>query len=701
MSKSILKLSIILIIQLVSYLSFSQNYIRLDKLMGAIVEQKNIDSLEFYSSKVVDLITNIEEAGEFKVFDYGFYLHEESFSRGAPAAFEIAKAKAASISSQYILFGRQIDRANGSIKLWIDFKFNTEDYSCMDEDAISSSLQSTANQKVNDIAYKLLNIYIPEKEILKLLYDKLLQDFCCSDFYNNESSRHKEEYRSGESCLHLDLIQSAKSSLIDNEDYIRILKYLKAIYDFYKKCDNEEWKSEVKDGIVPKCVWEDIEIDTLFYYGPLDVPFNSGRIDGTYAFIKGLLTFIFDLPGLADKGVKTFNNLLYSYTIYYVKCTENNGGLGHGQLTKLDYYNLMGEIHTSTWTNQENKTVFDDIYDTFVEGAKKTVELILPDVDCDALRKTRKTIEILGILVSNKVFTENLIFQQLCKVADEIWQNVNGFGNEERYYHGYYGMQVVLLFVPIADIVDVGSIASKTVSSVAKVISEMKIPYLTKFRSFLSAREFTVIAKNSWYQNLKIEEKILFNLDFLTDFNYKVLRLIRKEHLGDAWKFLLHDEISRKNINILKSFKNALNRGVKSLDEVTSYAKNLDSRFTSYTVRHLFRGDRGGGRHHISAIINDVRRQIRKITNLTEEGFYEVEFTTGGKKSFWPNEWDEFKVLDEIKYVLENKTDLELIRENTYLGKSNSGQYIGIYINTEGKVISAFPVFDIIKFKNK
>jgi len=50
--------------------------------------------------------------------------------------------------------------------------------------------------------------------------------------------------------------------------------------------------------------------------------------------------------------------------------------------------------------------------------------------------------------------------------------------------------------------------------------------------------------------------------------------------------------------------------------------------------------------------MNYNNRQLTHRLEETSEGFYRVVFSTGGRKSYCHEPWNEFRVIDELKYVL-------------------------------------------------
>lgn len=116
-----------------------------------------------------------------------------------------------------------------------------------------------------------------------------------------------------------------------------------------------------------------------------------------------------------------------------------------------------------------------------------------------------------------------------------------------------------------------------------------------------------------------------------------------------------------------------------------------------YTVEHIFRGHgANGGRHHISALIADNSRKLTNRLKETTDGFYEAVIKrsdgTTSTKSFWPDTWDENKIMDELKHVMANNPR-NIPGTNNWEGLTTTGQLIRYYVKSlDNSIISAFPV---------
>lgn len=166
-----------------------------------------------------------------------------------------------------------------------------------------------------------------------------------------------------------------------------------------------------------------------------------------------------------------------------------------------------------------------------------------------------------------------------------------------------------------------------------------------------------------------------------------------------AWNLAYFAPTARKNTSILESLAKALSRNLKELPEIITHANHPN--ITEYTVTHLFRGHGSEGRHHISSLIADNSKKLKGRINKSG-GFYEADIEVDGKLKkavgFFPDEWDEFKVIDEVKHAwLEALSNPKMPKSGMYYGRTTTGQYIRMTKNnTYNNIQNAFPVFDYI-----
>jgi hypothetical protein len=153
-------------------------------------------------------------------------------------------------------------------------------------------------------------------------------------------------------------------------------------------------------------------------------------------------------------------------------------------------------------------------------------------------------------------------------------------------------------------------------------------------------------------------------------------------------------------------------------DEVVSGAfDDLYNQFNSFIgrkgLKHIFRGEinnvgKAVGVHHISAVRAGTAKIIPNTIEYLEDGFYRVsvEVSDGvggwiakeGKSTFFPDNWSEVKILQEIQSAKNNKIGNYL--ENTatkidFHGLSSSGHRIRIIIdprygNSPGNILTSW-----------
>ena len=93
------------------------------------------------SDAACDLVTTYSDAGlNIKVFDFGFYLHNEVMDGGFPDIFQKAINKAAQQSTYYILIGKQTDQSGIYTQFWWDANLPPYSNNCYDTEIILGSL---------------------------------------------------------------------------------------------------------------------------------------------------------------------------------------------------------------------------------------------------------------------------------------------------------------------------------------------------------------------------------------------------------------------------------------------------------------------------------------------------------------------------------------------------------------------------------
>jgi hypothetical protein len=104
---------------------YGQNYyVRLSDVSGLTPTQAQLDSLESAACRLRDSLPTAFQSA-FKVYDFGFYLHNETMVGGYPEAFQKAIDLAQAGSPYYLLFGKQTDKNGVYTRFWVDLKLPT------------------------------------------------------------------------------------------------------------------------------------------------------------------------------------------------------------------------------------------------------------------------------------------------------------------------------------------------------------------------------------------------------------------------------------------------------------------------------------------------------------------------------------------------------------------------------------------------
>ncbi len=112
----------------------SQNcYVQLFDGSGITPSQYQLDILEKAACRLRDSLP-VAFQNSFKVYDFGFYLHNQTMVGGYPEMFQLAITQVESQSQYYLLFGKQTDKIGVYTKFWVALKLpNQGIFYCIDE----------------------------------------------------------------------------------------------------------------------------------------------------------------------------------------------------------------------------------------------------------------------------------------------------------------------------------------------------------------------------------------------------------------------------------------------------------------------------------------------------------------------------------------------------------------------------------------
>jgi hypothetical protein len=498
-----------------------------------------------------------EFQNDFAVYDFGFYLHQERYEGGVPGVFQAKVAEVSSQSAAYLLFGHEVSRDGGSVRLWASFSFASEDYECLDAGVLDAAIKGIAGGQGDRAA-----AHAKKLEILARLSGHLTEGFCCSAYYSSQEGRDgsgRPGLRSsggGEVCVDFEKVDAAAQALLNDEAYIAFLDKIRAIAAFYQLCANQQWRPGAKDGIIPKCVWEDFPVSIPYTY--LDLPFYCGATDGLYSEVEGLADFLLSLDDFASE----ISKVICSYTVWYLACEK-----GQAALSLTEFNALMDYLKNASWLSLQKAWVFSQAYDLLERGASGV--MWIAGWDCEALEKTRNTIEKLYEAITQKE-TWVGIYRGMIEQALGIVDNMSGFSNEERYYQGYYGTKVAITFLP-----GLALTKSKYLNGLSGFLDNLSVrvsnnssSYVFKFKKALFDSRKARLKAQAPIKNWPDSKQTQFFNDFP---DYDKLKMVDKEGVVRAWGGLAsRDPWVRKNTDLLQKLADKSDGYVAKVNDLYS-----------------------------------------------------------------------------------------------------------------------------------
>ena len=182
--------------------------------------------------------------------------------------------------------------------------------------------------------------------------------------------------------------------------------------------------------------------------------------------------------------------------------------------------------------------------------------------------------------------------------------------------------------------------------------------------------------------------------------------------IGDAIsiQLVIVPKLSKEHNYWLNNLRNDLKAGseIKKITE-TSYGKSTfnslknTENFTDSAIEHIFEGQvnargKAVGYHYegIEGTSGNVIPETESSTN--NFGIYKAKVevngipktANGGFSSFYPKSMSPQEVIGSINEAYRNRV---YIRGNTYSGLTSSGMEIEMFLDKNGKIISAYPVY--------
>lgn len=197
--------------------------------------------------------------------------------------------------------------------------------------------------------------------------------------------------------------------------------------------------------------------------------------------------------------------------------------------------------------------------------------------------------------------------------------------------------------------------------------------------------------------NLVFEGKVISNNEFTS----VAWLFLKNPGTIKAWKLVYNCPPSvRSNSKTLESISDAIERGIQNVQDKLNAITPPFSQMTLERAEHILRGNGNptGGVHHITAILARTDISIKDIKTILPNGCYKanVLFPNGDypPKDFFPDSWNEAKVLAEIKYAFDNGlTPDTRLGNKGYRGKTSEGIEIAVYMSTNiGPITTSYPI---------
>lgn len=166
----------------------SNCYVQLEDASGYTPTSEQIEVLEQAAAELCLAFDSSGFGGQFKVYDFGFYLHHEATEGGYPEPFARKVEEVAALSPYYLVFGKQSDRSGVYTRYWVEARLpDSLSFSCLDTigaGILRTSLGLTANIEYEALGKMPYNFHLAEIRVmnkLKAEVDKLRE--CC---YNQQ-----------------------------------------------------------------------------------------------------------------------------------------------------------------------------------------------------------------------------------------------------------------------------------------------------------------------------------------------------------------------------------------------------------------------------------------------------------------------------------------------------------------------------------
>lgn len=159
-----------------------------------------------------------------------------------------------------------------------------------------------------------------------------------------------------------------------------------------------------------------------------------------------------------------------------------------------------------------------------------------------------------------------------------------------------------------------------------------------------------------------------------------------------------YPEALRINPDLIGGIAKAINRGIKSIDEVMESIPGF-TKMSSQRMKHILHGDAGGGLHHASGLVNNSAINVIEHIPPNAKGVYKIryELPNGQTKlsSMFPDSKSEIGVAKSIENVFNNPSEDIIDGVGRKLtGTDSAGIPIEIITDSNYNIITAYPLFN-------
>ncbi len=164
----------------------SNCYVRLTDASGYTPAAEQIAALEQAAAALCLAFDSSGFSGQFKVYDFGFYLHHETTTGGYPEPFARKVEEVAALSPYYLLFGKQSDPTGLYTRIYVDLKIpNTGFFTCVDSTKlkiIKETIQVAVNEeyaRIGNLHFMYSDAEIKGMNVLSKIFASLRSGNCC------------------------------------------------------------------------------------------------------------------------------------------------------------------------------------------------------------------------------------------------------------------------------------------------------------------------------------------------------------------------------------------------------------------------------------------------------------------------------------------------------------------------------------------